>query len=207
MENDCVNRKIVSKPTISFVLGLTGGIASGKSVVAEMLKKHGARIIDADILAKIAIKTGSDGERQILEAFKTADRKELRKIAFKSKANSDKLDSITHPIIIRLIKEELKKQKEDTTDSVIVLVAPLLFECNLHLICDQTWQLSATADIRIKRATERDNVSIKDAEAIMRRQMPDHRREDLADKVIHNNGTLEELDSLISVLFPPFAAV
>jgi len=204
MDNDYTKQKAGSP----VVLGITGGIASGKSLVTEIIKKLGARIIDADVLARKAIEKGSEGERQIFEAFGTTDRKEIRKIAFKNKTNGNKLDSITHPIIIKLIEDELKKEKErDGAKETIVLVAPLLFECGLWRLCDQTWQLSASADIRIKRATERDNVSIKEITAIMSRQMPDHRREELADIVIHNNGTVRELESLIFVLFPPFPAI
>ena len=199
-----MNNKQTKKNLFSpFVLGVTGGIASGKSIITEMFKKLGARVIDADILAREAIENGSEGERQIFEAFGTTDRKELRKIAFRNKANADKLDSIMHPIIIRLIEKSLKKEKEDIQANVIVLVAPLLFECKLHHYCDQTWQLSSKADIRIKRAAKRDNVSRGEIMAIMSRQMSDRHREELADLVIHNDGTVGELESLVLVLFPP----
>ncbi|MCL2370300.1 MAG: dephospho-CoA kinase [Firmicutes bacterium] len=177
----------------SYIIGLTGGIASGKSVATDFLLKQGVHIIDADILARKAIENGSEGESLILEAFGTTDRKELRQTVFENKINADKLDAITHPIIIRLIEQELKAAKKQG-HKVIVLVAPLLFECDLQRFCDQTWQVSADIDIRIKRAQSRDTASIGEIKSIIARQLPDKEREKLADKVIYNNDTVAELE-------------
>jgi len=161
------------------------------------LTKQGVHIIDADILARKAIEKGSEGERLILEAFGTADRKELRKIAFGGKADADKLDKITHPIIITLIEQELKIAKKQG-HKVIVLVAPLLFECDLQRFCDQTWQVSADTDIRIKRAQSRDTASIGEIKSIIARQLSDKEREILADKTIFNNESIMELTQQLS---------
>jgi len=181
------------------IIGLTGGIASGKSAAADILQTLGAYIIDADGLARKAVEKGSEGFKRIYEVFPEVfefgelNRKKLRSIVFADSAQADILDKILHPLILKLIKAELKN-----ADGTCVLVAPLLFETGLQDLCDTVWQISADRDLRIKRAVKRDNVSVGDIEAIIARQMSDTEREKLADIVIHNNGTLEELKAKIT---------
>lgn len=161
------------------------------------MQECGAYIIDADVLARKALEPGGEGERQIKKAFPEAfeggrlDRKKLRSIAFADPAKAAALDGITHPIIVRLIEEELERSK--LGNKLTVLVVPLLFETGLQRLCDYTVQISADRNLRIKRATERDNVTIEGVEAIIARQLPDAERERLADRVVYNNGGLDDL--------------
>jgi len=192
-----------------FIIGLTGGIASGKTASADILQKLGAYIIDADVLARQALEPQSKGERQIKKAFPEAfndkgqlDRRKLRSIAFADANKADVLDRILHPIILKLVEKELKQCKMQNVkckikDNSIILVAPLLFEAGLQKYCNEVWQISADADTRIKRAAARDNVTIGDIQAIMARQLPDTQREKLADRVIVNNKGLNELERQI----------
>ena len=180
------------------IIGLTGGIASGKTAVSDILAGYGIPIVDADVLARLATADGSYGARLIEDAFPTVvtggviDRAKLRRIAFSDKANADKLDGITHPIIIELIKTELIRHTKEGAPK-IVLVAPLLFETKLDKLCHKTIQISANQELRIKRAQIRDGVSKSNIEAIMIRQLSDNEREKLADITLDNNGSAQDL--------------
>lgn len=182
-----------------FVLGLTGGIASGKSMAADIFKENGAAIVDADIVSR---KVMSDGKiiSQIGKKFPGSvksgviDRAELRRQAFASPANTLKLNGITHPAIL----EECKKML-DAADGFIVFVVPLLFETGANKFCDATLTVSCPKKIRIERLIKRDNIDRELAEKIMSRQNTDSQREKASDYVIVNDVSPEELKK--NVLF------
>ena len=188
------------------IIGLTGGIASGKSAASDFLASLGVSVVDADILAKESLAAGSEGAGLVAKAFVDAvdakgniDRAKLRQIVFGNPKNADKLDKILHPIIVGLIKTELDKYTNRGVETV-VLVAPLLFELGLETLCDKTIQISAPADIRLNRAMVRDNVHEDNIRAIMARQLSDEDRERRSDKTVHNTGSLTEFQKKIITL-------
>lgn len=183
-----------------FVLGLTGGIASGKSVAAELLRKKGAHIVDADLISREVVADACIIAK-INEAFPesvengTINRKKLRETVFSSPEKTKRLNSITHP---EIIKRCLLRTAE--TDGVVVLVAPLMFETGLNAACDAVATVSCDTDTRIKRIVKRDNTDVDTAKNIIERQLSDDEREKLADYVVDNNGSVYELNQKIEQL-------
>lgn len=180
-----------------FVLGLTGGIASGKSAVTEICRELGAVVVDADIISREVIE-----EPEIIAAIAEAfpgtvcggrlDRKKLRKEAFSISGNAEKLNNITHPEIIRVCRERIS-----VSSGFVLFTVPLLFETGLDGLCDMTVTVTCNRDTRIKRLIARDNIDETAAKNIIARQMSDEQREKKADIVIRNDGTLEELKSRV----------
>lgn len=183
-----------------FVLGLTGGIASGKSVAAELLRKKGAHIVDADLISREVVADACIIAK-ISEAFPESvengaiNRKKLRETVFSSPEKTKRLNSITHP---EIIKRCLLRTAE--TDGVVVLVVPLMFETGLNAACDAVATVSCDTDTRIKRIVKRDNTDVDTAKNIIERQLSDDEREKLADYVVDNNGSVYELNQKIEQL-------
>jgi dephospho-CoA kinase len=182
------------------VIGLTGGIGSGKSTVATMLRNADIPVIDADELAKEVTKAKSTAFKEIVEFFgpkvlnndNTLDRKLLLKMVFSNKNLLEKLENIIHPRIERLFKKKLNKLAELGV-KVIVYMAPLIFEKGLHLNFNKTILIIADEDIRRERIAKRDGLSINDMKEIFKAQFSDRIKISLADEVIKNNGTINEL--------------
>ncbi len=176
-----------------FILGLTGGIASGKSLVADFLEENGAVVVDADIVSRIVM-----ADEKIIDCIgKTfpgsvvngvINRSELKRQAFENRDNTEKLNNITHGAILAECKKML-----DSADGFVVFVVPLLFETGANKYCDATLTVSCPEKIRIERLMKRDNINAELAKKIMFAQKTDPQRESEADYVIINDSTKEDL--------------
>jgi dephospho-CoA kinase len=186
------------------LVGLTGGIGSGKSTVAAMLERRGAVVIDADELARRAVDPGTPGYIQVAEAFGAMtgtgelDRQRLAQLVFSDPEARRKLESIVHPEVARLFAEAVAKYRD--TDRVVVYVVPLLVERQLQSGFDMVVAISAPPETRVKRLTDR-GMTPEDAQARMSAQLPDEERARAADVAIDNEGSLEELEHAVDDLW------
>lgn len=179
------------------ILGLTGGIGSGKSTVSKFFKEEGLKIIDADLIVKKISKQKKlkqelvlKIDKDILNSKKEIDKEKLKKIVFNDKEKLEILNGIYHP----KIKEEFCKIREKYNhDDLIVFDAPLLFESGLDKECDKIILVCVEEKIQIERVVSRDNVDKKLAKQIIEAQMPQEEKKKKADIIIYNNGSLEEL--------------
>jgi len=190
------------------VIGLTGGIATGKSTVASMLRGLGAKIIDADELAREVVKPDQEAWREIVEAFgsevlrqdRTLNREKLRKIVFADKRARKRLDSITHPRIRALAQERIEKLAAEGVD-IIIYEAPLLFENRVHLWLRPVILVTSDSETQKRRLRERDRLSESEIRHHLEAQMPLEEKTKLADFVIDNSGDLEELQSQVQKIW------
>lgn len=181
------------------IIGLTGSIASGKSTVSEMLKSSGYPIIDADLVARQVVEPGSDTLEQIEQAFGrdviredgTMDRPKVGEIIFNDPAKRKVLNDIIHPAIRQKM---LRQRHEYMTEGykTIIMDIPLLFESRLQHLVDKILVVSVTEENQFRRLVERNGFTEKEARARISSQLPMSVKEDGADAVIYNNGTLDE---------------
>ncbi len=197
------------------LIGLTGGVATGKSLVAEIFKSLGARIIDADIVARSVVEPGMDAYKDIIKEFgqgilntdKTINRKSLGKIVFSNKEKLKKLNSITHPRIRERVKEEITQIKEAQPERIIISVVPLLIEEGSYKKVDKIILVTASRENQIKRYTDRDGRTEEDAINIIESQMPEEEKAKYADFVLDNNGTLNDIKEKAKELFSSLALI
>jgi len=190
------------------IIGLTGGIACGKSTVAGWLKEIGAAIIDADAISREL--TGPAGEAlpAIREAFGeeifnengTLDRAALASRVFADPAERQKLNGIVHPLVNERIQSGLRHCRE-TGATGVILEVPLLYEAGMESLADEVWCVSATEEEQVKRLKARDGLSRKQAISRIRSQWPLAEKELRADTVIHTDGPLEELRRQVAALY------
>jgi len=187
------------------IIGLTGGIATGKSTAAEYLKKKGAKIIDADQISHKISQKGEKGWKRVVDEFGEDilkedgefDREKLGEIVFSDAAKRKKLESLLHPLIIYEMKEEAHEYLEK--NQIVVFMAPLLYETGLNRFCDQVWVISASKKTQIKRLGKRNNL---DRDAALKRinsQLSIEEKKKKADVVIENNSTIEELKEKLEI--------
>jgi dephospho-CoA kinase len=182
------------------VIGLTGGIASGKSTAAALLRHANIPVIDADHLARLAVDIGSDGLGQIVDIFGpeilmpdlSLNRAMLGQIIFKDPKSLKKLEDILHPEIRRLCLMELNSLRR-AGHKVAVYMAPLLFEKDLHHEMDKTLLIVADESLRRARMSVRDHLSLDEIENRLNAQLRDNIKIPLADEIVINNGTKSEL--------------
>ncbi|OQP01460.1 dephospho-CoA kinase [Geobacillus sp. 44C] len=184
---------------MTLTIGLTGGIASGKSTVTEMIRGLGIPVIDADQVARDVVKVGEEAYEQIIKMFGQdilqengeIDRAKLGAIVFYNEQERKKLNAIVHPAVRRrmLAEKEAYVQKGAKT---IVLDIPLLFESELTHLIDKIIVVYVDNDIQLERLMKRNGFSEEEALARIRSQMPLHEKVKKADAVINNNGTIEE---------------
>lgn len=186
----------------SRVIGLTGGIASGKTTVSDELKRLGAVVIDADVVSREAGET-EEYKTALKNAFPEAfdgdklNRAKLREIAFSSPKNTKKLNAATHPIIIRELKNAV-----DGEDGTIFLVVPLMFETGCDKLCDEVIVVSASEKTRIKRLMARNtDITEELAKKILSGQASEQERISKADRVIYNDGDLSEVISMAKKVY------
>ena len=178
------------------IIGLTGGIASGKSTVSKYLAEKGFEVYDADKIAKDISEKKSVQEEiiltfgdKILDENKNVDRKKLKEIVFEDKEKLEKLNGIIHPKVIDFYKE----LKEKNTDEIIIFDVPLLFESGIDKFCDKILVVISDYEIQLNRIVERDKIDRELAEKIIKSQLSNEERIKKADVVIENNSNLEDL--------------
>ncbi|MGD8343837.1 MAG: dephospho-CoA kinase [Desulfobacterales bacterium] len=181
------------------VIGLTGGIATGKSTVSAMLKEAGAIIIDADRIARAVVKKGLPAYRQIVARFGTEvllpdgeiNRNLLGNMIFNDHRKKQLLNSIVHPHVNEEVNRQLKQIQKTHPNAVIVLDVPLLIETGMHDDLSEIIVVYTPQDIQIQRLMQRDHISGADALARVRSQMSIEEKKQQATLVIDNSGTIE----------------
>ncbi|AZR73719.1 dephospho-CoA kinase [Anoxybacter fermentans] len=189
-------------------IGLTGGIASGKSTVAKFLAEMGLAVINLDLISREILDKGTPGYREVLATFgqtilnseKEIDRKALGEIVFNDPALRKKLESITHPLILEKMEERIQKLKE-AGKRVVVVEVPLLFEAGLENKFDQIWLVYVDQETQIKRLMARNGLNREEALMRLKAQMPLDIKKTLADHIIYNTGDLEDLKEHLQQLW------
>jgi len=187
-------------PANVLILGVTGGIASGKSTVAGMLQELGAPVLDFDVLAREVVEPGRPAWKGIVDYFGTRvlredgslDRKKLSGIVFADQGKRKKLESITHPRIMDLYLSRVKEFAKTGSAPIVQAVIPLLFEANLQDLVHKVLVVSIPREMQRERLIKRDHLSREQAENILKAQLPIEEKVKHADFVIRNEKGLEE---------------
>ena len=182
------------------LLGVTGGIASGKTEVANMLEELGAPIIDFDVIARQVVEPGKPAWQEIVDYFgkqvvqedDSLDRKKLSNIVFRDMEKRKKLESFTHPRISEEFVRQVNEIAEKTPGAIIQVVIPLLIELNLQYKFHKLMVVYIPEELQIERLVERDGISKEEATNILKAQLPIEEKVGYADYVIHNERSLEE---------------
>ena len=193
------------------LVGLTGGIGSGKSTVADLLARHGAVILDADAFARDAVRSGSEPfaavvrrfGQEIVSADGELDRAALAAIVFAEREALADLEAIIHPEVRRMIADGIQSHLD--TNDVVVLVNPLLIEMGTHRDCDVVVVVSASPETQVARSVAR-GMDEADVRARLGAQLPLADRARAADVLLDNEGTREELEAEVEVLWRDLAA-
>lgn len=187
------------------VIGLTGGVASGKSSLARFITGRGGVVIDADELARLAVIPGSSGLNRIVDCFGdcvllpdgTLDRKRVSSIVFSDVEKRQQLEQILHPEIRRLADEQIAGVAASGA-RVVFYMAPLLIESGSLERVDEVWVITVRPEIQLQRLICRDHIDPEQARRIIASQMPLAEKERYGRVVIDNSGTLEELQRQLS---------
>ncbi len=188
------------------LVGLTGGLGSGKSTVSRMLDERGAVVLDADGFARDAVRVGSPGYDAVIARFGQElvaddgelDRARLASIVFNDEEALRDLEAIVHPFVRRMVENGIVENSG--SDRVVILVNPLLIEMGTHRDCDVVVVVSASPPTQLERVVAR-GMDPADAEARMAMQMPLDERAPHADVLLDNEGTLEELERQVERLW------
>ena len=189
-------------------IGLTGNIASGKSEIARMLADRGATVIDADVLAREAVRPETQALKDIVKRWGkdvlkndgSLDRAALRQIVFADQSELDALNRIVHPGVTRLRDREIARARE-RGDQIVVCVIPLLFERNIVEEFDAIVLVDAPRPLRLERMVASRGLEATDAMNMIASQMPAELKRARADYVIENNGSLQDLQRDVDALW------
>lgn len=181
------------------VIGLTGGIASGKSTVSELLSVHGFKIVDADIASRQAVEKGTKGLERVKEAFGEQaidengemNRAYVGEVVFNQPEKRLELNEIVHPIVREIMEKE--KAQYLSEGYHVIMDIPLLFENNLQDTVDEVWLVYTSESIQIDRLMERNNISMEEAKARVYSQISIDKKRRMADHEIDNRDTKLEL--------------
>jgi dephospho-CoA kinase len=190
-------------------MGLTGGIACGKSTVASMLVNLGAKLIDADQLAREVVMPGRPALLQIVERFGsqvmlpdgTLNRKALGAIIFNDPIARKDLEAITHPLIRQAMWDQMHQAEEAHIDTLIVVDVPLLYESGLKGYFQKVMVVYVSEKVQLLRLMGRDGLSLEAAELRLQSQMPIEQKKLLADIVIDNSGSLSDTEKQIQLFW------
>lgn len=189
------------------VIGLTGGIASGKSLVAGFLRELGAAVIDADELSRQLVEPGLPAWQEIKRHFGAAildergylDRKKLAGMIFQDQLAREKLNGIIHPRVIAATKTMIAAYKKEKAVPAVVVDAPLLIEAGMASLADEVWVVVLPKEKQLERLMKRDKLSREEAEKRINSQMPISEKLRYADRVIDNSGTVEKTLEQVSL--------
>ena len=194
------------------LVGLTGGIGSGKSTVARMLEERGAVVFDADLLAREAVEPGTPGHTAVIERFGAdvlapggeLDREALASIVFADPSARRDLEQIVHPEVRRLFAEGSEAYHD--TERIVVFSAPLLVESGMHTAFEILVVVSATVATQIERLMRQRGMSEASIRARIDAQAPLEDKAAVADFLVDNGGTLAELESQVERLWHDLSA-
>lgn len=180
-----------------FILGLTGGIGSGKSAATAWFEQQGIQVVDADIVAREVVQIGQPALVQIQQQFGDwvildngeLNRRALREHIFAHPNARKTLEAITHPAI----RSEIIQQLQRATSPYVILVSPLLFETEQHQLTQHTLLIDAPEQIQLARATQRDQQSVEQIQQIIQAQMSRQKKQALANDIVINDGDLTHL--------------
>lgn len=187
------------------LIGITGGIATGKSTVSNIIKEAGYKLIDADKIAREVMEKGRPAYKKTIEAFgkeiledeETIDRKKLGQIVFKDSLSRSKLDSIVHPYVFNQIKERIDEYGQE--QKILFVDIPLLIEerknlkkYNIHL--DEIWLVYVDKSTQLDRLIKRDGISREEAIQKIKSQMPIQSKKEYASRIIDNRKDLKDLN-------------
>jgi dephospho-CoA kinase len=186
------------------IIGLTGGIGSGKSAVSACFEKIGIAVIDADVAARVVVEPGTPGLAQIaahfgpgvIDANGALDRAALRRIVFEDAAERRWLESVLHP----RIGEEIRRGLREASSPYAILASPLLLEARQDVLAHRVLVVDVSEDTQVARTMQRDNNSGEQVRAIIAAQIGRAERLARADDVIENNGSLEDLEPKVLAL-------
>jgi dephospho-CoA kinase len=189
------------------IIGITGGIGSGKSIVSSILAGLGAVVIDTDKLGHEAFRNGTETWRRVVAAFGEGilasdgeiDRRKLGEIVFADPVKRTQLNEIMHPAVHEMVVARLEELRQCGTE-VVVLEVPLLIEgaTDLRPLLDEIWVAAATEEAVLARLQTRNGIARESALARIHSQMPLEEKKKHADVIIDNDGTLEELRAQVA---------
>lgn len=198
------------KPNNCLIIGITGGIASGKSTVSSLLMDKGYKVIDADRISREVVEIGKPAYIEILEYFgsrilnedKTINRKKLGKIIFSNDNDRATLNRITHPYIFKLIKEEMDKYCK--SEKIIFIDIPLLFEeinkyKEYNINFDEVWLIYIDEETQLKRLIKRDSLDEMEGIKRIKAQLSMEKKRNLATRIIDNMGDLSTLKDNLNI--------
>lgn len=178
----------------AYVIGLTGGIATGKSNLSAALRQAGARVIDADEISRGLTAPGGAALPRIRQAFgprvfdgESLNRRVLGEMVFGSEENRSRLNAIVHPMVLERIRAEIA-----AGDGPVIMDVPLLFECGMDAWCDEIWCAYVPQRVQLERLMQRDGLTRRQALARIHSQMPTLEKARKADRVIRTAGSREE---------------
>lgn len=182
---------------MSFILGITGGIGSGKSAATQWFESQGITVIDADIVAREIVKPGQPSLQTIQQSFGdwvlledgNLNRRALREHIFQFPEARQTLEKITHPAI----RQSIIQQLQQAESPYVILVSPLLFETNQHELAHHTLLIDADEQIQLQRASQRDGQNEEQIRKIIAAQMSRTQKQQLANDTVLNDGLLEHL--------------
>ncbi|GAJ00369.1 unnamed protein product [marine sediment metagenome] len=200
---------------MALIVGLTGGIVGGKSTVASMFRDLGAKIIDADKLGHSVILPYRPAWEKITRLFGkgilqndlTIDREKLGKIVFTNQTLLKKLNKITHPEIIKIIKKEINfaKNKTHNREKILIIDAALIYETKIDRLMDKIIVVYIDEDEQVKRLAKRNNLSEDETLQRIKSQMPTKEKIEMADYVIDNSSSLDKTKEQVEKIWKKLA--
>jgi dephospho-CoA kinase len=199
----------------TIVLGITGGIACGKSLICHFFRELGAAVLSADELAREAVRPGEQAFKEIVEHFGkeiltgegTIDRARLAEMIFLIPAERQQLNQITHPAIGDIADRRISELRKDPAVPLIIYEAPLLFEAKAEERVDLILVVAATPEQQLERLMHRDNLSREEALLRISAQMPLAEKISRADILVENNGPPAETKKMIDQIFAELTAL
>ena len=182
------------------IIGLTGGIGTGKSTASDYLRRQGFAVIDADRISREIVEPGTPLLKEIEAQFGsgilngdgTLNRKALAAVVFSDRGKKDLLDRLMHGRILDEIERRIRQYQRENIRGIIV-DAPLLFETGLEEKCDQVWLITADESLRVLRVCKRDGMNPEEVRARMRNQMGEEEKKERAHRIVDNSGSRESL--------------
>ena len=193
------------------IVGLTGGIGSGKTAVSDLFQDLGITIVDADLVSRVVVEKGREELNKIAEHFGEdiltsdgeLDRSKLREVIFNSEEEKLWLESLLHPAIASQIQKEL----DSSSSPYAILVSPLLLETNQKNFCSTVLVVDVPVETQIERTSKRDNVSEEQIKSIIASQIDRDSRLEQADEVILNDGSIQSLETRVQELHKKFLSL